>query len=384
MEQGIVGRSQFRALGQGRRLALAVFATLLAACQQSVMVRPAAVDPVEPEMSAAPDAERFHEVQSGDTLYKISVQYGVDYRDLAAWNGIDAPYTIYPRQRLRVSGSSNAPVPDSPPATVAAAPSRPAPTPSSSTSRVERLGDNLATPRDSGYDERYGVTVPEGAEPLDGSKPAAASTGPIASAPTPVTAAPTTAPAVATPSASAEAAAPVAAATGAAVATAGGVATAPAIAPSAASAPASASAAPVPAPTSAATSSAAVRPSAAGWIWPAQGRVVVTYAAGDPTRQGVDISGELGSPVVAARDGEVVYSGAGLIGYGELIIIKHTPELLSAYGHNRVRLVKEGDKVKAGQKIAEMGKNAANRVLVHFEIRRNGKPVDPAPLLPAR
>ncbi|MEI2721731.1 MAG: peptidoglycan DD-metalloendopeptidase family protein [Gemmatimonadales bacterium] len=112
--------------------------------------------------------------------------------------------------------------------------------------------------------------------------------------------------------------------------------------------------------------------------------MVGTYAAGDPTRQGIDIAGEAGQPVRAARDGEVVYSGAGLIGYGELIIVKHSPELLSAYGHNRVRLVKEGDKVKAGQKIAEMGKNAANRVLLHFEVRKNGKPVDPLPLLPAR
>ena len=112
--------------------------------------------------------------------------------------------------------------------------------------------------------------------------------------------------------------------------------------------------------------------------------MVGTYASGDPMRQGIDIVGDFGQPVRAARDGEVVYSGAGLIGYGELVIIKHSPELLSAYGHNRVRLVKEGDKIKAGQKIAEMGKNAANRVLLHFEVRKGGKPVDPLPLLPAR
>lgn len=111
---------------------------------------------------------------------------------------------------------------------------------------------------------------------------------------------------------------------------------------------------------------------------------MVTYANGDPTRQGIDIAGDLGQPVRAARDGEVVYSGAGLIGYGELVIVKHSPELLSAYGHNRTRLVKEGDKVKAGQKIAEMGKSSSNRVLLHFEVRKNGKPVDPMPLLPAR
>lgn len=129
---------------------------------------------------------------------------------------------------------------------------------------------------------------------------------------------------------------------------------------------------------------ASSKPSAAGWIWPTPGKVVGTYASGDPMRQGIDIVGDFGQPVRAARDGEVVYSGAGLIGYGELVIIKHSPELLSAYGHNRVRLVKEGDKIKAGQKIAEMGKNAANRVLLHFEVRKGGKPVDPLPLLPAR
>ncbi|HPG95453.1 MAG TPA: peptidoglycan DD-metalloendopeptidase family protein, partial [Dokdonella sp.] len=86
----------------------------------------------------------------------------------------------------------------------------------------------------------------------------------------------------------------------------------------------------------------------------------------------------------AAADGEVVYSGNGLIGYGELIIVKHNASLLSAYGHNRRRLVQEGDKVKAGQQIAEMGSSSASRDMLHFEIRRNGKPMDPLILLPRR
>jgi len=120
------------------------------------------------------------------------------------------------------------------------------------------------------------------------------------------------------------------------------------------------------------------------WQWPAQGQRISGFVAGDQTRQGVDIAGKSGDPVRAAADGEVVYSGNGLIGYGELIIIKHSPSLLSAYGHNRRRLVQEGDRVKGGQQIAEMGSSSASRDMLHFEIRRDGKPVDPLAFLPRR
>lgn len=120
------------------------------------------------------------------------------------------------------------------------------------------------------------------------------------------------------------------------------------------------------------------------WQWPAQGQRISGFVAGDQTRQGVDIAGKSGDPVRAAADGEVVYSGNGLIGYGELVIIKHSPSLLSAYGHNRRRLVQEGDRVKGGQQIAEMGSSSASRDMLHFEIRRDGKPVDPLAFLPKR
>lgn len=120
------------------------------------------------------------------------------------------------------------------------------------------------------------------------------------------------------------------------------------------------------------------------WRWPAQGAIVGRYVAGDATKQGVDIAGTSGQAVNAAADGVVVYSGAGLVGYGELIIIKHSEQWLSAYGHNRKRLVNEGQNVKAGQQIAEMGRTGANRDMLHFEIRYNGKPVDPQQYLPAR
>ncbi len=120
------------------------------------------------------------------------------------------------------------------------------------------------------------------------------------------------------------------------------------------------------------------------WKWPSDGQLVATFVSGDQTRQGINIAGKSGDAVRATADGEVVYSGNGLIGYGELIIVKHSSTMLSAYGHNRRRLVQEGDRVKAGQQIAEMGSSSATRDMLHFEIRRNGKPIDPLGLLPKR
>jgi lipoprotein NlpD len=106
--------------------------------------------------------------------------------------------------------------------------------------------------------------------------------------------------------------------------------------------------------------------------------------AGDPARNGLDIAGKEGQPVFASAAGKVVYSGNGLIGYGELIIIKHSEKMLSAYAHNKSRLAKEGDLVSEGQKIAEMGRNAGNEQILHFEIRVHGKPVNPLTFLPGR
>jgi lipoprotein NlpD len=120
------------------------------------------------------------------------------------------------------------------------------------------------------------------------------------------------------------------------------------------------------------------------WRWPADGTLVGRFAPGDPARQGIDLRGREGAPVVAAADGEVVYSGNGLVGYGELIIIKHSAEFLSAYGHNRRRLVAEGERVRAGQPIAEMGRAPNGFDALHFEIRRAGRPTDPLQFLPAR
>ncbi len=118
------------------------------------------------------------------------------------------------------------------------------------------------------------------------------------------------------------------------------------------------------------------------WIWPASGTLVAGFD--EAKNKGLDISGKSGDPVLASADGRVVYSGAGLRGYGNLIILKHNNTFLTAYAHNQTLLVKEDQSVKKGQKIAEMGNSDADRVKLHFEIRRQGKPVDPAKYLPPR
>lgn len=271
----------------GHMLWLLVLVSLLAACGRSTVVRRERV--YEPPRHTAGvrvvSGAREYVVVRGDTLYGIAFRHGLDYRDIAAWNGIRAPYTIYPGQSIRLTPHGRR---------VAAAPaptSRPAP-----------------------------VSAPPASRP-----PASAPARPAPPADSPPPARPTT----------------------------------PAPAPPAATGP--------------------VR-----WQWPAQGQIVGRYVAGDPTKQGIDIAGNGGQPVNAAADGVVVYSGAGLVGYGELIIVKHTDEWLSAYGHNRRRLVEEGQQVRAGQQIAEMGRTGASRDMLHFEIRRNGKPVDPLQHLPPR
>lgn len=119
------------------------------------------------------------------------------------------------------------------------------------------------------------------------------------------------------------------------------------------------------------------------WQWPTTGRVVERFSTGNPNRKGVKIAGKAGQPIVAAEGGAVVYSGSGLVGYGQLIIVKHNNNYLSAYGHNRKLLVQQGDQVTKGAQIAEMGL-AGGAPLLHFEIRRGGDPVDPLELLPRR
>ena len=141
-------------------------------------------------------------------------------------------------------------------------------------------------------------------------------------------------------------------------------------APVAAEAPASAAAKPLPVD------------GTISWVWPSNGAVLAGFD--EVKNKGVDIGGAAGDPVLAAADGRVVYVGAGLRGYGNLIILKHDNVYLTAYAHNRTLLVKEDQSVLKGQKIAEMGNSDTDRVKLHFEVRRQGKPVDPVKYLPAR
>jgi lipoprotein NlpD len=120
---------------------------------------------------------------------------------------------------------------------------------------------------------------------------------------------------------------------------------------------------------------------AVNFQWPTRGNVIAGFD--EAKNKGLDIAGKAGDPVLAAADGRVVYAGAGLRGYGNLIILKHNNTYLTAYAHNQTLLVKEDQAIKRGQKIAEMGNSDADQVKLHFEIRRQGKPVDPAKYLPA-
>lgn len=117
------------------------------------------------------------------------------------------------------------------------------------------------------------------------------------------------------------------------------------------------------------------------WVWPAEGKVVASFSEG---KRGIDIAGKMGQPVLAAGAGKVLYAGSGIRGYGNLVIVKHSNNLLSAYAHNKTIFVKEDQTVAQGQKIAEMGNSDADEVKLHFEIRKQGKPVDPSKFLPSR
>ncbi len=301
----------------GSLLALAA-ACLLAACaspshRAPVEVRrsPADSAPVPPSASSAPvPAEQtkaplpgaenagkpgYYSVRPGDTLIRIGLDNGQNWRDIARWNGIENANLIEVGQVLRV--------------------------------------------------------VPPGTDPGPASARPVAPAGRVDSKPL-------------------EAAAPTPAAAPAAVAAAGTAAASGG--------------------TAAATTAPAAPPAAAvrepdediNWAWPAAGPVASGF---DEARsKGLAITGKAGDPVLAAADGRVVYAGSGLRGYGNLVIVKHNATYLTAYAHNQTLLVKEDQAVRRGQKIAEMGNSDAERVQLHFEIRRQGKPVDPARLLPAR
>lgn len=226
-------------------------------------------------------------VSPGDTLYSISWRHGYDHREVAAWNRIRPPYSIYPGQQLLLIA------------------------PHQMNTRPVAAAANDAAPATSAA-----------SDPV--SRPAVVAAAPVATR------------AVGKPPAARVEKPPV-----------------------------------------------SHQQKGVSWRWPSEGVIVSGF---DPAngKKGLDIRGQLGQGVVAAAAGNVVYSGSGLIGYGNLLIIKHNDTYLSAYGHNRQLLVKEGAEVKRGEKIAEMGDSGKEGVILHFEIRRDGKPVNPLTYLPKR
>jgi len=313
-----------------RLLCLIVATALLPGCgtmRSSVVIEPAAGSYSSPASAPSSQPARTpipggsYVVAKGDTLYSIAFRKGVDFRDLAQWNAIAAPYTIWPGQRLTLS----------PPTATATKPAA-----------VNTAGAVAGYPQASGVAASAPVF-----EPVTEAAPVAAATAPVRAA---------VSPAVPAPAADTV---PVA-----------GISAAP----------------PPKAPS-------VTRPVAAGpardvggvsWRWPVEGGAVVGRFNGSDAIPGIEIAGNSGDPVRAAADGVVVYSGNGLVGYGELVIIKHNDSFLSAYGHNRKRLVKEGQRVTAGQQIAEMGSTGTTRNELEFQIRKNGNPVDPLSYLPPR
>jgi len=271
-----------------------VLLLLLAACL-SACAKPS-LAPVTSREKAPPstDQQGYYRIKAGDTLYSIAWNAGLDYREVAVWNGIKPPYTIYPGQRLRLKAS--------PPA------------------RRTRFGATARVPN------QHSQPPAKPAKPTGGSR------------------AKVPAVAVVTKSQGAGASKGVKSEVAASSAGSGG----------------------------------------GGWQWPTEGAVAQGFSTRDATRKGLEIAGVFGQPVRAAAAGKIVYSGSGLIGYGRLIIIKHNKNYLSAYGHNRKILVKEGDQVTKGEQIAEMGRPPDGGPRLHFEIRRDGKPVDPEALLPKR
>lgn len=270
-----------------RAICMAAF-TLLAACATRLDQAPvvdrsgslgttAAAQPPAPLPPAPPG---YYRVKPGDTLYRIALENGQNYRDIAAWNNLTNPNQIEVDQLLRVSPTAGGATPAAPVAGGAATP-----------------------PLSSG---------PAAVPPIYGSGSTASAAPPAAPAPSETTA----------PAAS----------------------------------------------------------SNLSFAWPVRGALLNTFD--DSKNKGINIGGPAGEAVKAAADGRVVYAGNGLRGYGNLIIIKHDATYLTAYAHNRALMVKEGDAVTKGQKIAEMGNSDSDRVMLHFEVRRQGKPVDPLKYLP--
>jgi len=298
---------------------------------------PAAPKPAAAAPAATVVPPGHYMVKRGDTLYSIALENGADYRDVARWNKLDDPTKIAVGQVLRVTppegetavqvgAAHGAPALQSRPLDGAIATAAPQGQGDGGTKVAPKA---LRLP----YSESNYAMLAKG-EP--GTTAAPAGPQPVAMAPT-------------------------------------GAAAAAAAAKPAAQAPAAQAEAPKSAP-------AAREAGALDFIWPARGSVLAKFS--EPNNKGVDIGGKPGDPVVAAAAGQVLYTGTGIRGFGKLIVIRHENGFSSVYAHNREILVKEGQTVSRGQRIADLGDSDADRPKLHFEIRKAGKPVDPLLYLP--
>lgn len=320
--------------GSGRLLQISLVATLLALAGCATNTPAPVVERSAPSAEAAATATKnTYVVKRGDTVYSIAREHKMDFRELIALNSIESPNRISPGTVLKVKPTADAANGDS--AVVSTAPivsdvveTRPlgeagASAPAAENPRADANTDSLKREPKAGKE-------PYSDEALARAQNMIAAAGPGA----------------------VKAAEP--------AATNGGEVK----------------------PDTKPAEAAVAGPDEVSWIWPANGKIVGTFSEGGI--KGVDIAGKAGDPVIAASDGKIVYSGTGLRGYGKLVIIKHNATYLSAYAHNQTILVKEGQTVSKGQKIAEMGNSDAEQVMLHFEVRRQGKPVDPLKYLPQR
>jgi lipoprotein NlpD len=343
-------------LPQLRRFAAGVLLLCVAACasRQPAPVEERSSRSAPPTVAAAPVQAtpapkpatepdwrpKTYTVKRGDTLYAIALDHGLDYRELAAWNNLENINLIRPGQVLRMaapaepavvdaSAVQTAPLKSVAPVVAGDASVASSPLPAAAGTRNTENYKTQPKAVKEAYSEQALRDVQRGA---------------------------------AAPPLVAVAAAPIAAA-----------APAPPLEP--------------PPPVVVARADPKLAPEPAegdekvDWSWPARGRIVTGFSEA-ASLKGIDIAGAAGQPVAASAGGKVVYAGTGLRGYGKLIIVKHNGTYLSAYAHNNEILVKEGQQVTRGQKIAEMGNTDADQVKLHFEIRRHGKPVDPLRYLP--
>jgi lipoprotein NlpD len=337
-----------------RRGGIALLAVVLVACASRTRApvedrtalpapppAPASASAAMPASASQPEAEprgQTYTVKRGDTLYQIALDHGLDYKDLAAWNSLENPNKILVGQVLRVTapgdatvsgtGVTTAPLKVAPAVTETRPGAAGVPPPATAAlAPGARNADNYkSSPK--AFKEPYSEQALRDVARAAQAPPETVAAAAPASAAKPEL--PRSVPSTVTPSPAAE----------------------------------------------------VDDEDKLDWVWPAKGKVVVGFSE-TANLKGIDIAGTAGEPVIASAGGKVVYVGNGLRGYGKLVIVKHNKTWLSAYAHNREILVKEGQQVAKGQKIAEMGNTDADQVKLHFEIRRLGKPVDPARYLPA-